>query len=90
MTQWLEFWQQVLPSMVKLGQRLYEQHKGNVTSARAELRTITDQRGRRDAEEAALDERIEAERARQEAPPGAFSEASGGSYLSEADEEPDA
>jgi hypothetical protein len=60
MTQWLEFWQQVLPSMVKLGQRLYEEHKGDASTARAELRTITDQRGRRAQGEEAVDAKLRA------------------------------
>jgi hypothetical protein len=60
MTQWLEFWQQVLPSMVKFGQKLYEEHKGDVSAARAELRTITDQRGRRAQGEEAVDAKLRA------------------------------
>lgn len=62
-TEWLEFWQQLVPSMVKLGQSLYQAHKGDVQAAHAELRTITDQRARRAQGEAEVDRKLaEAER----------------------------
>lgn len=66
-TEWLEFWQQLVPSMVKLGQSLYQAHKGDVQAAHAELRTITDQRARRAQGEAEVDRKLaEAERVERE------------------------
>lgn len=71
MTQWLEFWQALLPSILKFGQGLYEAHKGDVSAARAELRTITDQRARRAQGEADVDRKLaEVERAEARKAPG--------------------